>query len=153
MNMLAAMAIAAALCIGIGVYPGALYAVLPYPVEYEPYTFTHVVIQLQLLLFAVLAVFFLIRIGMYPAELRATNLDSDWLYRRLGPAVVRSVARAVSGTLAALEMSSRFVARRVFARLYRHHGPEGVLARTWPTGSMALWVMLMLLAYLVLYYV
>jgi len=32
-------------------------------------------------------------------------------------------------------------------------GPEGVLARTWPTGSMALWVMLMLLAYLLLYYI
>jgi len=153
MNMLAAMAIAAALCIGIGVFPGALYAMLPYPVEYEPYTFTHVVIQLQLLVFAVLAVFFLMRIGVYPAELRATNLDSDWFYRRLGPAVVRSIARAVSGTLAAVETSSRFIAGRVFARLYRHHGPEGVLARTWPTGSMALWVMLMLLAYLLLNYI
>ena len=33
-----------------------------------------------------------------------------------------------------------------------HHGPQGVLARTWPTGSMALWAVILLLAYLLLYY-
>jgi multicomponent Na+:H+ antiporter subunit D len=34
----------------------------------------------------------------------------------------------------------------------RHHGPEGILARTWPTGSMAFWTTVMLAAYLVLSY-
>lgn len=151
-NMLIAMAVAAALCIGIGVFPDALYALLPFPVNYEPYTFTHVVIQLQLLVFAVLAVFFLMRIGLYPAELRATNLDFDWLYRRPAPAIARSIARALSGTLGATTRFVSSVGRRIGARLYRHHGPEGVLARTGPTGSMALWAMLMLLAYLIIYY-
>jgi multicomponent Na+:H+ antiporter subunit D len=40
-----------------------------------------------------------------------------------------------------------------FARwLYQRYGPEGVLARTWPTGSMALWAVVTLLAYLLIYY-
>ena len=37
--------------------------------------------------------------------------------------------------------------------LYRTHGPEGRLARTWPTGSMVLWVAILLAACLVFYYV
>jgi multicomponent Na+:H+ antiporter subunit D len=37
-------------------------------------------------------------------------------------------------------------------RIYRHHGPSGVLARTWPTGSMVLWVAILLASYLLLYY-
>jgi multicomponent Na+:H+ antiporter subunit D len=36
--------------------------------------------------------------------------------------------------------------------VYHHHGPEGVLARTWPTGQMAFWATVMLAAYLVLSY-
>ena len=38
------------------------------------------------------------------------------------------------------------------AQLERHHGPQGVLARAWPTGSTVLWVTVMLAAFLVLYY-
>ena len=49
------MAIAAALCIGIGVFPSALYSILPFPVTYVPYTEPHVLAQLQLLLFSALA--------------------------------------------------------------------------------------------------
>ena len=37
-NMRAAMILFAVLCIGIGVAPGPLYAMLPYPVDYVPYT-------------------------------------------------------------------------------------------------------------------
>jgi multicomponent Na+:H+ antiporter subunit D len=32
--------------------------------------------------------------------------------------------------------------------LNRTHGPEGTLARTWPTGSMVLWVAVLLAVYL-----
>ncbi|HXV83761.1 MAG TPA: hypothetical protein VEG60_28220, partial [Candidatus Binatia bacterium] len=56
---------------------------LPFPIEYQPYTPTHVIAQLQLLLFSALAFAVLKRTGVYPAELRAINLDSDWFYRRL----------------------------------------------------------------------
>jgi multicomponent Na+:H+ antiporter subunit D len=38
-------------------------------------------------------------------------------------------------------------------RVHRYHGPHGVLARTSPTGSMALWVAILLSAVLMLYFV
>jgi multicomponent Na+:H+ antiporter subunit D len=64
------------------VYPYPLYDILPYPVDYIPYTGAHVVGQLQLLLFGALAFCLLILSGYYPAEIRAINLDTDWFYRK-----------------------------------------------------------------------
>lgn len=81
-HMLAAMGLAAALCIGIGVFPQPLYGLLPYPVDFQPYTAGHVLSQAQLLLFAALAFTLLLLGGVYPAEIRAVNLDADWLYRK-----------------------------------------------------------------------
>ncbi|MEZ5616279.1 MAG: Na(+)/H(+) antiporter subunit D [Rhodocyclaceae bacterium] len=152
-NMLAAMALAAVLCIGIGVFPGALYALLPFPVDYEPYTASHVVAQVQLLFFSALAFAVLMRTGIYPPELRSVNLDSDWLYRIFLNGIWRHAASALDSARAALGAVIAAAATRLHARIYRHHGPEGGLARSWPTGSMALWVMTMLLAWLVLYYI
>ena len=80
-NMLLGMGIAAILCILIGVYPNALYQLLPYPVAYVPYTAPHMLGQLQLLLFASLAFFLLIRSGLYPPEQRKLVLDTDWFLR------------------------------------------------------------------------
>ena len=84
LNMLLAMGIAAFLCIAIAIVPGPLYNILPYPVDYVPYTGAHVVGQLQLLMFGALAFSLLILSGYYPAEMRAINLDTDWFYRRAG---------------------------------------------------------------------
>ena len=90
-SMLIAMGLSAALCIGIGIFPDALYRILPFTVDYAPYTTTHVVTQLQLLLFSALAFAFLIRSGIYPPELRSVNLDVDWIYRRAAPTAVRFI--------------------------------------------------------------
>ena len=90
-NMLIAMGIAAFFCIGIGVFPQPLYAMLPYPVDYHPYTTYHVINQLQLLLFSALAFTWLMRTGVYPPELRSTNLDFDVVYRKGLPALVRGL--------------------------------------------------------------
>jgi multicomponent Na+:H+ antiporter subunit D len=84
LNMLLAMGIAAFLCIAIAIVPGPLYHILPYPVDYVPYTGAHVVGQLQLLMFGALAFCLLILSGYYPAEMRAINLDTDWFYRKGG---------------------------------------------------------------------
>ena len=89
LNMLIAMGIAASLCIFLGVYPYPLYDLLPYPVEYVPYTAAHVVGQLQLLMFGALAFCLLILSGYYPAEMRAINLDTDWFYRKLSRRIFR----------------------------------------------------------------
>jgi multicomponent Na+:H+ antiporter subunit D len=152
-SMLVAMAAAAALCVGIGLYPAPLYAMLPFPVDYVPYTGSHVLAQMQLLAFSALAFAVLMRTGIYPPEQRFINLDSDWVYRALLPAVVGSAGRALEH----LQVSAGALVSRAAAlgaRLVREGaGAQGWLARTWPTGSMALWMMVMLLAYLVLYYV
>jgi len=84
LHMLLAMGIAAFLCIFIGTYPAPLYALLPYPVDYVPYTAPHVVGQTQLLFFSALAFTLLLRAGIYPAEIRCINLDADWFYRKGG---------------------------------------------------------------------
>ena len=85
LNMLIAMGITAVLCIYIGCCPGTLYSILPFPVEYVPYvpyTMSHVMSQLQLLLFSALAFTLLFLSGIYPAEIRAINVDADWFYRK-----------------------------------------------------------------------
>lgn len=84
MNMLIAMGIAAFLCIFIGTFPKPLYDILPFPVEYHPYTISHVLTQTELLFFSALAFALLLLAGIYPAEIRAQNLDTDWFYRKLG---------------------------------------------------------------------
>jgi multicomponent Na+:H+ antiporter subunit D len=83
-NMLLSMGIAAFLCIFIGLYPPSLYQILPYPVDFTPYTAPHMIGQLQLLLFASFAFFVLIKSGLYPPEQRKINLDTDWPLRILG---------------------------------------------------------------------
>ncbi len=80
--MLVAMGLTAFLCVAIGVYPEPLYRILPYEVEYIPYTASHVLAQLELLIFSALAFTLLMLSGTYPAEMRAVNLDADWFYRK-----------------------------------------------------------------------
>ena len=151
-NMLVAMGITAALCILIGIYPDILYRLLPYNVDFIPYTSSHVITQLQLLLFSALAFVLLYRAKIYPAEIPAVNLDFDWLYRKPGAYLARQftsfIADSEKNILSALK-------KFVFitgSRLHQHHGPQGVLSKTWPTGSMVLWVAFLLGAYLIFYY-
>jgi len=87
LNMLIAMGIAAALCIFIGTYPKPLYNLLPFPVDYHPYTISHVLSQTELLFFSALAFTLLLLSGIYPAEMRALNVDADWIYRKSGKAL------------------------------------------------------------------
>ena len=78
-NMLAAMTIAAYFCIMLGCNPQYLYAMLPYPVDYQPYTAAHVMASYQLLLFTMLGFFLLLK-QLKPKPL--IGLDVDWFYRR-----------------------------------------------------------------------
>lgn len=84
-NMLIAMFIAAGFCVGIGVYPEALYSLLPFDTAYVPYDTSHVLAQLQLLFFSALAFVWLNLRGLYPPELPSVNLDAEWIYRRAVP--------------------------------------------------------------------
>lgn len=151
-NMLWAMGITAFLCIFLGVFPGFLYALLPYAVDYQPYTVTHVITQLQLLMFSALAFTTLMKTGLYPPEIPSVNLDFDWIYRKFLPtATVRvwgTLERAWEGLTGVLAHQFELLIRA----LTRHHGLHGKLATTWPTGSMVLWVTVLLAACLIFYY-
>jgi len=77
-NMLWAMGLTSALCFIIGVYPRLLYALLPFPVDYQPYNLHHLSEMLQILSFTGL-VFFLLVAKLAPED--KMNLDMDIFYR------------------------------------------------------------------------
>jgi multicomponent Na+:H+ antiporter subunit D len=78
-SMLWAMGLTSLLCFVIGIYPNALYVLLPNPVEYHPYTASHLSEMLQILSFTGLVFFLLVKKLTPEAKL---NLDMDWFYRK-----------------------------------------------------------------------
>ena len=128
-------------------------AILPFQVNFVPYTTTHVATQLQLLLFSALAFTYLMKKGYYPPELKSTNLDFDWTYRRLLPKLLKGLGNIY--VPADKYVRTVFLNRveRLIAGVFRHHGPEGLLARTWPTGSTVLWVAVLLALYMIFYFI
>jgi multicomponent Na+:H+ antiporter subunit D len=155
-GMLVAMGISAALSVGIGVYPEPLYALLPHQAQiadYQPYAAYHVIEQLQLLLWAVLAFAVLILVKWYPPEVPSTNLDSDWFYRVPGRAFLGWASGASRATWNALWAMFSERIQAVMAQIYAVHGPEGHMARSWPIGFMALWTAILLGLVLVLSFV
>ena len=149
LNMLVAMGIAAAVCVGIGVFPSLLYAILPYDVTYIAYTVEHVVTQMQLLVLSALAFTVLMLTKLYPPELKSTNLDSDWFWRRPIKALGWGTLSGVLAAWAALGQQGLSATGRIARGLYRQHGPTGTLARTRPSGSMAIWMAVLLILFLV----
>jgi multicomponent Na+:H+ antiporter subunit D len=146
-NMRLAMVLFAAICIGLGVLPGPLYAILPYEVAYLPYTVSHVVFQLQLLLFSGLAFFLMLP---WLKRTLTITLDVDWLYRRLGRVLGKGFDQVTGNAWQRLVTSAGWGAIYLKYWLHQHHGPEGVFGRTWPTGTMAFWTTVMLTLYLIL---
>ena len=150
--MLVAMAFTSALCIGIGVYPQALYALLPFPVEYVAYSTYHVVNQLQILTFAALAVVILMLTRAYPAELRAINLDTDWFYRRAAKAAFLAVGRLIDrangwATSSLIRLIGGFIS------LCRgEFNPLGTMGGSSRVGSGVAWISALLLVGLVVAY-
>ena len=152
-HMQLAMGITAFLCIFIGVYPDTLYALLPYDVEYHPYTMAHVVGQLQLLCFALLAFAMLMRSGIHPPEIRAVNLDVDWIYRRLLPRLLGGVSQGLSQACANLSSNVQLGLSRIVAILFQLYGPNTGVAKVLPTGSMVVWIAILLGLVLVVNYI
>ncbi|NQV79260.1 MAG: Na+/H+ antiporter subunit D, partial [Alphaproteobacteria bacterium] len=145
-NMRAAMIFFAALCLLIGIFPQPLYALLPAPVAFVPYTGGHVVGQLQLLLFSGLAFFLLLPLMK---RTLTVSLDVDWLYRRAAPAVIAWVARDLRELSDGVMGGTRAQVGSIINSMAHYHGPAGLLARTLPTGRTVFWVLVILAAFLV----
>ncbi len=148
-NMRAAMILMSVICIGLGVAPGPLYALLPFGTDFVPYTGAHVVYQLQLLLFSGLA--FFLMLGWLKRTLTIT-LDVDWFWRRLGPAIMRTLDRWSDIAWNIYAYGVVRDAQNFVRAVYRAAGPSGALARAWPTGLMAFWTAALLAAFLLLSY-
>lgn len=83
-NMYIGMGIAAFACIFYGIFPNTLYVLLPYELDYNPFTVYHFVEATQISLMT-FAGFWLMRKKLAGELIIA--LDVDWLYRKATPAV------------------------------------------------------------------
>ena len=154
-NMLIAMTLGAITCVLLGTFPTqTVYALLPWEHSYQPYDITHVLTQLQLLFFSALAFVWLNLRNLYPPELPSTNLDADWLYRKLAPAFIKRIACTLYGTYESLEQAVIASLKRAIHNSYdaEEGSPKGYFAKLWPTETMVVWVAGLLAAYLLLYY-
>jgi multicomponent Na+:H+ antiporter subunit D len=144
-----AMIFFACLCIALGVWAEPLYALLPYAVNYVPYTWAHVLTQLQLLLFSGLAFFVMLP---YLRRTLTITLDTDWVWRRLLSAAWQRIARSFDVAQRGLGSQAVRAGTGLLAAVSRVAGADARLARTWSTRAMALSVLVLLLGYLALYY-
>ena len=148
-SMRGAMLVFAFLCIALGVWPQMLYVLLPYPVNYVPYTWAHVLSQLQLLLFSGLAFFVMLP---YLKRTLTITLDTDWVWRVLLPGIAGLAGRGFSLLRRECHQALSRLGSQALVRLTRQYGQDGRLARTWSTRTMSMWVLVLLLCFLLLYY-
>ena len=91
LNMTLGMAIPAFFCIFMGLYPQYLYRLLPFEIDYHPYTAEHVVWSAQLLLLTACGFWGFLKLAAPKAKL---SLDTDWFYRK-GARLFMCFARCV----------------------------------------------------------
>lgn len=157
-EMYVAMGLSALINLAIGVYPQLLYDLLPFAVDYDPYTLSKVVEKSQILLFTALASWVLIDKLRPEAKI---SLDTDVAYRGrlrawLGQAIVGDVvARHDRAPTSNGLTRSRNRAEAAFARAHQTaidrlpaaRGSEPPVYPTWVLGAvlMAIAVVLLLL--------
>ncbi|MBT07082.1 MAG: Na(+)/H(+) antiporter subunit D [Rhodospirillaceae bacterium] len=144
LNMIMAMGIAAGICIFNGVYPWALYSILPWEADYQPYTWSHVISQTQLLFFSALAFALLMVSGLYPPELKSVNLDVDWIYRKIGMNFFRILQRLLEALWDIFVTSLHNIQNIIVKQTKVLSAPNGVMARTWSTSTGTNWMLAIL---------
>jgi multicomponent Na+:H+ antiporter subunit D len=138
-NMQIAMVLFAIGCVGLGVFPGLLYGLLPYPVDYVPYTADHVVTQLQLLLFAGLAFFVLLPLMK---RTDTVSLDVDWLWRRGLPVLLEWIDRLFAALRTAFGATVGTIGRNLYELM--REKPFRYFSSRSPMGQTAIWMAVLL---------
>ena len=160
-NMLLAMGMAAILCVGLGIFYPLLYSLLPtepiamhhgHEEPYKPYTVAHVITMLQLLMFAVLAFVVLMTTKLYPAEIRSTNLDTDWFYRKPLPWLLGGLGAGIAALDRAIRTMFVDGGKSLIGQLSKGFDETGLMSRTWATNTMAFWAAMLLGIFLLIYY-
>ncbi|MFT6371315.1 MAG: multicomponent Na+:H+ antiporter subunit D [Gammaproteobacteria bacterium] len=155
-NMAVAMIIFSALCLFIGIFPETFYQLLPYENSYVPYKAGKVLFYLQLLLFSGLAFFLLLPLMKRTLTI---SLDTDWLWRVMFRKIAETSFNTIAFVGTKLENKVQVTASNLTAFAKRHlsssHNPEsfGVFSRTWAIGTTALWVVVLLTIYALVYFI
>ncbi len=151
LNMLIAMGITSFFCIFIGVFPEYLYYFLPYDVSYKPYTISHVLSQLQLLFFAILAFVVLMKLGFHPPEIRAINLDSDWVYRSFLPKILINLTKKVEIILSLIKRNFFYLFQKISSDLNNVYNPSTSQFEKYISSSLMLfWIFMIFVGSLIL---
>lgn len=156
-NMAAAMILLSIMCIVIGVFPEIFYRLLPYAVDYQPYTASKTVYYLQLLLFSGLAFFLLLPLMRRTLTI---SLDTDWLWRvglwnvsrKLGALGTELGGKLESGVKHKLSRIGTLVQRWFDMPSRDVDSRFGLFSRSQPIAQTALWIAVLLTAYVLAYY-
>ncbi len=156
-NMLLAMGLVAFLCLYLAWPWGGyqtLYKLLPFSMgsAFQPYTYDHVLEQMQLLIAASFAFAFLMRVKLYPPERPAQILDTDWIYRHVGYKFSLWLYAMLTRLSAHIQYGFSRVLKVAGQKLYAMCSPSGALSEAFPTGAAAIWAALLLGATLMLAY-
>ena len=150
LNMLCAMFLTACFCIFLGIFPNFLYELLPYEVNYQPYTISHVVSQMQLLCFALLAFTVIMKAGLHPPEIRAVNLDSDWIYRKYIPELTYKFGVRLALFVADAQIGVNNKIGSIEKALFSIFGPAASFSRIVTNGAMVLWIAVIFIGALII---
>ncbi|MEL6947499.1 MAG: Na(+)/H(+) antiporter subunit D [Pseudomonadota bacterium] len=142
--MIVAMVMAALACLALGLLPGAFYAALPVAADYKAYTVSHFISQGQLLIPVFLVWWFMNRAGLWVTTRPGTVLDVDWIFRRFLTAVLYFIDRFFTATFSELKRGWAWLISLLAQSLAALYGPEGPAARLQPTGTMVLWLAILL---------
>lgn len=143
-GMLIAMGIAALVCLGMGVLPGLFYTLLPTDAEYKAFTISHMISQGQILVLPLIVWILLNRAGAWVVTKPGTVLDFDWVLRSVITPMLMFVAGFVSVCMEEARDGARWTLDKVTQSLTYLYGPDGPAARLQPTGSMVLWLAIIL---------
>jgi multicomponent Na+:H+ antiporter subunit D len=81
---------------------------------------------------------------------RTLSVDWDWLWRRPGAWLGRGLVRVTEGTESGVVAGLRGVSGRVSTRVIGLFGPGGRWHRPLPIGDTALWIAVLLTAFVVI---
>jgi len=82
--------------------------------------------------------------GLHPPEVRGTNLDSDWVYRKALPSTFAVLAAGVQNTATQWRSGVQTQVTDWIGNIRRLSAPGGALAKGWGVNSMVFVVTLLL---------
>ena len=89
--------------------------------------------------------------GLYPPELRSTNLDFDWVYRKFFPYLIGLLKIQIRCHERQVRHFFMTVISNSLKLIDYYYGHDSKLARTLPVGSMVFWAVALLGLFLILY--